>query len=107
MSSLKNRPRRAVFLLAAEMVFNASIFSPEPKYGSVRWENAYSCNCLSQACGTIRWDKYQPEVKMYFRLMKPDEYVTGSTWWPPLPDGSWDYESRILALLLCAEMLRR
>jgi len=48
------------------------------------------------------------EYEEYFaRYFKPDKIEETSAWWPKLANDERDYESRILALLLCAEMLRR
>jgi hypothetical protein len=48
-----------------------------------------------------------PEVLLFSRIYREDANSDNLGWWPDLPDGSEDSESRILALLLVAEMIEK
>jgi hypothetical protein len=103
--------KRAVFLAAAEI--QALRF----KNGSKRPEdtehrsNAWSCLNIKEVCGIYGrdygfneedCDKAEEFYREYFEP-KVIPYGCGGGWWP-VEDHN---EERILALLLCAEMLRR
>ena len=97
------KPSRAVFLLAAEYQFD------NYANGDNSFSSKFSCDNLNEAVVEITdgfWAD-SAEIEMYKNLFEQtyDEYDLA--WWLPLPNGNWDHESRILALLLCAEMLRR
>jgi hypothetical protein len=97
----KSRPLRSVFLVAAEKQYRSKIED------GCSWDHtAYSCDNINYAANEIGkpWH-HNEETAMYRKYFEPREYHFA--WWPELRNGKWDHESRILALLLCAEMLRR
>lgn len=105
---MNNRPLRSVFLLAAELQFRAM---SEP-YFEYTDPSAYSCDNIATASigkhGIRFWQKHTPETNFYQRYFKPNHITwQNAEWWKCLRNGKWDHESRILALLLAAELLRR
>lgn len=111
---MKNKPLRSIFLRAAENLFvihtgtmkrpsDAAIYVEE-------WGWFYSRYCCDHL-GALRGANHKastPELTMFRNIFeKEDECRDGFGWWSDLPNGKMDMESRILALLLCAEMLRR
>lgn len=109
---MKTRARRSVFLLAAEKQFYAMRLAPQTAEAC----SDYACDNIGYAVGKIdmgkeEYVKESPEKDFFREKFKPElrpDILNGFfAWWPLLPDGGWDHESRILALLLCAEMLRR
>lgn len=103
-------PLRSVFLLAAElqhakMEDNADNICSYWNPGYLLCASDYSCDNVSEAAKTIRGTYDGIDREYYTRYFKP-ELNYYMAWWP-LKNGKWDHESRILALLLCAEMLRR
>lgn len=92
---MKN-PQRTVFLLAAEMISPA--------------DETFACIAIRKAHATINDKLYMdskncPEEVMFKELFQPEGHTCGTCWWPgDYPNFVSDYESRILALLLCAEM---
>lgn len=109
-NSTKMRPLRSVFLRAAEYqhdrmdAYINGTFSPYSRFAcdNINWASKQIRElALCEYCTT--------EVE-YFRrrfYMGPYGCSQLGAWWDLRNDGAWDYESRILALLLCAEMLRR
>lgn len=96
------KPSPAIFLRAAELQFanmkevhdNASQYACDNiGYALIEAELDTKFNC------TVEHDFFAAQFKLEAHLF--------DGWWPPLADGSHDHESRILALLLCAEMLKR
>lgn len=105
MKPTKPKPSRAVFLLAAEIQL-ANMQGADSNDTS-----HYACDNIGHArikmgmghhfCGTI-------DHEFFADRFKPEKREGGwFGWWEDLPYGRHDHESRILALLLCAEMLRR
>jgi len=101
--------KRDIFLLAAEKQFLHSID------GSCNVSSMWSCINIGRAKRELYMDENLgsiEEKEMYAEVFKPD--YAGVDWWserivnkgPDRWDLYWDYESRILALLLMAEMLR-
>ena len=92
------KPLRSVFLLAAENI------SPQGEL--------FTCIAVRQAHADMnnKWyidSQDCPEMKMFQELFQPEGCSSRVPWWPPegvWPDHIHDYESRILALLLCAEI---
>lgn len=100
---MSKRALRSIFLQAAELQH------PDSEHGSV-----FSCWNLQKAwmghhnktwANNIQEYHQSKEYQMYWKYMHPGTDV--SIWWPRTRKSEWDFESRMLALLLCAEMLRR
>lgn len=97
----RTKPLRSVFLDAAQRQFDS--------YRRYRGNSnsEYSCHNITYARLSLSLKRYSvSELMMYQKYFEPKgkEY---QGWWPLLKNGKWDNESRILALLLCAEILRR
>jgi len=101
----EQRPLRSIFLLAAEMQADHALGLSD-----------FSCINISDACCQKLWnippEDITKQIKIQDRFYRKFFYVPGEAhsegmWWPHLGRGEWDHESRILALLLAAEMLRR
>jgi hypothetical protein len=120
MKNSQETPRRSVFLLAAKLQFIASVEKPSD---ANNYSN-YACDNLAEAAHTLNLPPYgeTPECLMFETYFKPENLPKYQLyWWPPkrwyksrrprttrdIYPCQWDHESRILALLLCAEMLRR
>lgn len=111
---MKTRPRRSVFLLAAELQHTKmtqslqpfNIFDIQWNEGYLAYVSSYSCDNLAEAARRIRGERDCPEHRLYQRYFMPNVRRESMAWWP-LKKGKWDHESRILALLFAAEMLRR
>ncbi len=94
------KPRREIFLLAAESL------------DADRTGDCYACIVVKQAHSNLINGSYVqsydcPEMEMLRDLFMPEGLCDSMPWWPQLgewPDHTHDYESRVLALLLCAEM---
>jgi hypothetical protein len=96
------KPLHSVFLRAAELQL------ANKEGADNRSTSCYSCDNIGHAlieakldnrfCGTV-------EHEFFAAWFRPGHLCCG--WWPSLADDSHDHESRILALLLCAEMLKR
>lgn len=102
---MPQKPKRSVFLIAAERQFAA-----KEKAAFYEGITKYSCDNISFDPVRRNYGYNRIEMKMYAKFFEPEEYEDGISdyaWWPKLKNGAWDHESRILALLLCAEMLRR
>jgi hypothetical protein len=98
---MKNRARRTAFLALAEEMF----FRPQ-----------YICRMIERAPYTntlADFGSMDREMTFFMKHFNPDAHSTGYTecfgggWWPQGPSNIKDRECHILALLLCAEMLRR
>lgn len=110
------KPNHKVFTLAAEFLFNASRTDKAISLGYSR----YACDCISDArselFGPIDYSplpplKTTPEQQFFEENFKPQKPYSCYGWWKA--SGTYennfeghDWESRILALLLCAEMLK-
>lgn len=104
---------RRAFLLAAEYQFlkmeDEKLNNDDSFYSKTCEFSRYSCDNLGSALISLGLDdRYisTPEHDFYQSKIMPDNQGAFG-WWPYQNDGKWDHESRILALLLCAEMLRR
>lgn len=111
---MKTRPRRSVFLLAAELQFDMMELNWSCE--SVTWDSKngvsisqYSCDNINEASCLIKgvYGLGEIERSYYAKRFRPVDQKWQIAWWPRLKKDKWDHESRILALLLCAEMLRR
>ncbi len=107
---MKNKrvyPHRSIFLLAAEKQLNAQkreFLSNRPSL--LNAESVFSCINILHAADELGRRDSLGTVKFYRRYFKPKEFPDAS-WWPLDENNNWDYDSRIFALLLAAEMLRR
>lgn len=106
MKSSKN-PLRSNFMLAAEMMFchGAKVdFDAIPS----AWPSRYCCDNINKV-GEENGRPYNtsPEFFFFEKIFKKDAAPDcWGGWWPDAENGQVD-EPRVLALLLCAEMLRR
>ena len=66
----------------------------------------YSCDNIHVASGRGYLNDVDTEIDFYAKMLGPEGAEDMFAWWPELPGGKWDHESRILALLLAAEMIR-
>lgn len=98
--SARKESRRSVFLLAAEKQVAYMDGSREACF-------PFSCYNLGLAINEANADRQcRPELKFYAELYEKDS--DGPLyWWKSLPNGDFDHESRIFALLFAAEILRR
>ena len=100
MTNRHKKSKRSTFLLAAEGVFigyeilGQVGFTESGDIVSSRW----CCNMLKN----LGCMYYSPEQEMFSAYFDPGFKVTGGGWWEMA-----ECEPRILALLMCAEMLRR
>ncbi len=91
-----------IYRLAAEFNFLRSNEVPsESRYGDY---SRFSCDNIWEACNNEKHgsSEYKETYATYFQ---PEEAEASLAWWQRNPDGTWDHESRILALLLMAEIL--
>jgi hypothetical protein len=102
MKNIHKKAKRSNFLLAAEGVF---IHHKVPSLRVLQiTENRHAetslwcCNML----GNMDCECYSPEREMFNEYFNPGFKVTSGGWWE-----CHECEPRMLALLLCAEMLRR
>lgn len=95
-------PRASVFRLAAVLQHQRML--------SCYMGSQYSCDNIMTAAETINVRRAPADEREYyqhhFKPRKNEECGDLFAWWPKLPFGQWDHESRILALLLSAEMIR-
>jgi hypothetical protein len=102
-SKLSSRPSARLFRLAAEGIFlsarGGSILDTFP----ICSRSPYCCDWLNELDIHFR----VPAVLLFSRVYREDAASKDLGWWPHLPDGSEDSESRILALLLVAEMIEK
>jgi hypothetical protein len=120
MKKKTQKPLRSIYLFAAELVHASMIETPQGKLDN--YDCKFSCVALTRAYDAAREtdrndrkhiNKNTLEYKMFKRFFFGYKSGCGEygTWWDfkDLPNNGWcyDYESRILALLLCAEMMRR
>ena len=111
---LSSRPSTRLFRLAAEGIFMSA-------HRDAGHDSLPVCSCSPYCCdwlndldahfrpstdGWNRWDM-GPEVLLFSRVYREDANSDNLGWWPDLPDGSEDSESRIFALLLVAEMIEK
>ena len=78
--------------------------------GGDQYNDRFSCMNVSYATSETRDEMYNthgPERDFYERIYFDDSDDPLGPWWGEGNGGEWDHESRILALLLCAEILRR
>lgn len=107
---MRASPLRSIFLVAAERQF-------ENMEGEYAFEvSGFACDNICSAAiahGDFPFSNdYPPEHNFFYQLYHKDaleaaDGILDLAWWPCLDGGGWDHESRILALLLCAEMLKR
>ena len=84
---------RETFLLAAELQFEAKQDR----------EIKFSCYTLAEAQGLKPGQNHETkEYKLYAEMFGQRDFV----WWGRIDNRRFDHESRIYALLLCAEMCR-
>lgn len=95
-----SKPRASVFLAAAQRIHAYKVGDATNWLTPDEDTNMFCCTALSDAGGG--WGS--PEEPMLRDLFEPKTHGTG--WWKPLRGQAHDYESRILALLLCAEMVK-
>lgn len=117
----KRKPLRSVFLIAAEKQHQAMVaLQNYPHLIYYEDTSKYACDNINFALPGISMREEREMFKKYFQ---PKNMMLGQlAWWPLLNSPKWDFhdedysqkqlefwdhESRILALLLCAEMLRR
>jgi len=97
------KPLRSVFLRAAKLQFKSM---DEYKRLGYSHESRFACDNISDVAG--HWSDAESNMfYSYFGTNKRTYGTLGLAWWPRKKNKEWDHESRILALLLCAEMLRR
>ncbi len=94
------KPSASVFALAAQFQFE----SGEP-FAIQHGASKYSCDNVNKGAETLGRKWGGRDLEFYQKMFEPEEY--SFAWWPLLDNGEWDHESRILALLLAAEMLRK
>lgn len=103
MKNSHKKAKRSNFLILAEMVHVAHAEGPFASM-DVNDRNVYCsrwcCNSMASLLGNREQSAEQRVLKDYFDPKEP--VFAGGGWW-----ASDDCESRIVALLLCAEMLRR
>ena len=104
-SAKPKKPRRSLFLLAAKRMHETSLETD--RWRTITLGGGYCCNMFYHGAlpefstGEIR------AARTYFiDKFSPPKNFSQRVWWGCLPGGGHDYESRIYALLLCAEMLR-
>lgn len=107
----KQRASRSIFLTAAKTLHESMLIDTNPRDYQMKslFDNysGYSCDHINFALDKNgRARNNSAEIEMYSTLFKPEDFY-GLAWWPALKNGNWDWESRLLALLLCAEMLKR
>jgi hypothetical protein len=103
-----DRPKRSVFLEAAKLQAQRNKDGDLPVDGDTR-SNRWACLNIEKVCG--EWghgvkglnSDDSVNAKEFFADHFEPRYHLRSNWWP---DENHN-EERILALLLCAEMLRR
>lgn len=97
------KPKRSVFLLAAEIQHSLRKGGFKPKNG-LSQPSKFACLNIAAArieLGLQDGVLHTPEALMLQELFKPSLCSTYEGWW-----GN-NNEPRILALLLCAEILRK
>lgn len=102
------RPLRSVFLLAAELqhgedtiwINNTSCYSSTYACNNVKISHRYIRGYDVENSVDIKYFQNSVDIKYFQKYFKPVN--SGSVWWQDNEN-----EARILALLLCAEMLRR
>lgn len=111
---MKNSTEQAThsaFLRAAELQ-HRSMTDDHPDFRFEKGRNCgdgfsyYACDNIGYAVGDGCYEKNTPEQRFFKEYFEQDDTII-FCWWPELENGNWDHESRILALLLCAEMLRQ
>ena len=97
------KPSARIFRYAAKLTFLASVNPRDSDY------SPYACDNLQIAFDLQdRVSDEDIEPDMFAAFFRPKHFygAMSMAWWPPLKNNEWDYESRVLALLLCAEMCR-
>lgn len=104
--------KASVFLLAAELQHSLTVDKriKHPKTGGFLYCDLYSCVNLLVAAEALDISTPKRSTYDYRNLYRdlfysPEEACTTSCWWPRR-NGAWDYESRIFALLLAAEVVK-
>lgn len=108
----KSKPKISAFTTAAKRIFQSMEFYRDvvskddcTDFSHPQYASPYCCDNLPRTTEDSELD--------FFARNFETEAADSWAWWPTL-DGepvtrnrsNWDFESRILALLLCAEMLR-
>lgn len=119
MNTRENKPLRSIFLLAAELQHHSmTVEKPERNAGLGKNfgkdYSYYACDNIATAAAQVTnypapFRNFTKEQKYFEKYFKPKDFeYNGMAWWSEVDEnGQWDHESRILALLLCAETLRR
>ena len=102
--NLANKLRPSIFLNAAILLHDYSLNGRDGMGGS-----PYCCDCIEEAISEA--DKDGDELEFFEDMFKPESPKNGLFGWWEVGrvfcgyEGP-DYESRLLALLLCVEMIR-
>jgi hypothetical protein len=115
MKSNRRRIRPSVFLHSARMVFAVmknrgfyfDFYIPDMKIdGRYVSPSKFCCDNLNQFNRNFNtYENRDLEYEYFGAVFEKDSGRSECLgWWPNLENGSHDYESRIIALLLCYEM---
>lgn len=98
MKNSHKKAKRSNFLFAAEMVHHAHEFDEWDKIT----DGERTVYCSKWCCNALKSLHADHELDLFAAYFFPGEIQFGGGWWD-----SNECEARLLALLLCAEMLRR